>query len=374
MKVSPLYLNSLYLNDFRNYKELKIEFCRGTNLILGPNGEGKSNIIEAVYMLSTSKSFRNAQDQHITRWGQKGYRVRGEFSSDDGTYEIGLEYTAGNKVLSVNGIHERKISNIIGYVYCVLFIFDDIYLINGPPLARRNYLDLILSTSNPLYFRSLKNYLTVVKHKNRYLKEAVEIDWNLISTWNEQLVESGSYLIHERRIIFEFINTYLEHTVGERNDLFFPFRLKYKSNAADEHGMRDRDEIKEGFSKKLRNGRSAEVRARTALYGPHRDDFLFTDREFAVRHFGSVGEARLSTILLKLAQNEFFKQQKNVVPILLIDDVLLELDMKNMEKVLSFLDADSQKIITTTEKKKLPEIFSPDRVFVIGKNGKISCS
>ncbi len=369
-----MYLNSLYLNDFRNYKELAVHFYSGTNLILGPNGEGKSNIIEAVYMLSTSKSFRDAQDQHITRWGQNGYRVRGEFSSDDRTYEIGLEYTGSNKVLSVNGTHERKISNIIGYIYCVLFIFDDIYLINGPPLTRRNYLDLILSTSDPLYFRVLRNYLTVVKHKNRYLKEAGEIDWNLVFTWNEQLVESGSYLIQQRWLILEFINAYLERTVGERNDLFFPFRLKYKSNVVDETGMRDREEIRELFSKKLKKGRVAEVKARTALYGPHRDDFLFTDRAFAVRHFGSVGEARLSTILLKLAQSEFFKQKKSVIPILLIDDILLELDMKNMEKVLSFFDTDSQKIITTTEKKKLPEIFSSDRVFTIGKNGQISCS
>lgn len=369
-----MYLNSLYLNDFRNYKEAAIHFYRGTNLILGPNGEGKSNIIEAVYMLSTSKSFRNAQDQHITRWGENGYRVRGEFSSDDSSYVIGLEYTGSGKVLSINGAHERRISNIIGYVYCVLFIFDDIYLINGPPLTRRNYLDLVLSTSNPLYFRALKHYLTVVKQKNRYLKEADEIDWDLVFTWNEQLVESGSYLTQQRRLVLEFINTYLEDTVGERNDLFFPFRLKYKSNVVGEAGLQDREEIRELFSKKLKKNRIAEVRARTALYGPHRDDFLFTDRAFSVRDFGSVGEARLSTIFLKLAQNEFFKQQKNVIPILLIDDILLELDMKNMERVLSFLDTDSQKIITTTEKKKLPEIFSPDRVFTIMKNGQISSS
>jgi DNA replication and repair protein RecF len=361
------------MNDFRNYRDTSIQFYRGTNLILGPNGEGKSNIIEAIHMLSTSKSFRNAMDQYIARWGTRGYRIRGEFSSDDHTYEIGLEYTGSGKILSINGMHERKISNIIGYIYCVLFIFDDIYLITGPPLTRRNYLDLILSTSSQYYFRTLKSYLTVVKQKNRYLKEAEDIDWDLVFTWNAQLIESGSYLIMQRRFILEFINTYLENTVGEKNDLVFPFRLKYKSNVMGGENVKDREEITELFSKKLKKDRAAEIRARTALYGPHRDDFLFTDRAFEVRHFGSVGEARLSTILLKLAQSEFYKQQKNVIPILLIDDILLELDMRNMERVLSLFDTESQKIITTTEKSKLPEIFSPDRVFTIMKNGQISC-
>ena len=136
-----MYIESLFLENFRNYREVNIPFSKGTNLILGSNGEGKSNLIEAIYMLSTSKSFRSASDKKIRRVGTDGYIVRGHFSKDGGEYRIGIEYSPDKKNLSINGTLEPRISNIIGCVYCVLFFFEDIYLVTGPPYLRRGFLD-----------------------------------------------------------------------------------------------------------------------------------------------------------------------------------------------------------------------------------------
>jgi DNA replication and repair protein RecF len=367
-----LYLESLYLQNFRNYREISIPFSKGTNLILGSNGEGKSNLIEAIYMLSTSKSFRSAPDKKIKRAGTDGYIVVGQFSNNESGYRIGIEYSDDKKHLEINGTAEQKISNIIGCVYCVLYFFEDIYLVTGPPYLRRSFLDLTLSTVDPLYFRRLRVYLNIIKQKNRYLKDNTIIDRALLSVWDDQLVENGSYLVEKRLSLINFINGYIERSVKEIKDLLYPFRVHYKSNILPDRYPEDVSEIKDRFSEELEKKVEKEINARQSICGPHRDDFIFTDDKFEIRYFGSVGEARLSSIILKQSQAAYYSEIKSVVPILLIDDILLELDLKNMEKVLHLIDKKWQRIITTTERIKLPEIFSCERVFNIKNKGNIT--
>jgi DNA replication and repair protein RecF len=367
-----LYLESLYLKNFRNYREINISFSQGVNLILGVNGEGKTNLIEAIYMLSTSKSFRSATDNKIKQWETGCYNVIGQFSNENNDFEISIEYSEEKKHLSINGIPEKKISNIIGHVYCVLYFFEDIYLITGPPYLRRNFLDLILSTVDPLYFRRLRVYLNVLRQKNKYLKDNIRIDRDLLFTWNDQLIENGSYIIEKRVLLIRFINSFIDISLEEIGDLLFPFRLFYKSNIGSLKEKESLSDIKGVFGEKLIKNAEHEINLRQSVYGPHRDDFLFMDSKFEMRYFGSVGEARLSSIILKQAQAAYYAKIKNVTPIHLIDDILLELDMKNTEKVLKLLNKEGQKIITTTERIKLPEIFSCDLVFHITNKGNIS--
>jgi DNA replication and repair protein RecF len=367
-----LYLESLYLRNFRNYRDVSISFEKGTNLILGNNGEGKSNILEAIYMLATSKSFRNATDQQIVHWDTDNYCIRGSFVTEGGSCNIGLEYAGEKKSLSLNGAHEKRISNIIGYVYCVLHFFEDINLITGPPVFRRNYLDLVLSTADASYFTRLRRFLGVIRQKNRYLKDAPRVDPDLLLSWNDQLAESGSYIIHKRQSLLQFINAFIDEVLEERADLIFPFRLIYRSNIQDVNKPVQKEHIRRVFSEVLEKNLEREVKTEQSIYGPHRDDFIFADNKFEIRHFGSVGEARLASILLKLAQAGYYTKKRGVTPVLLIDDILLELDQGNMEKVLYLLDRGEQKIITTTERTKLPEIFSCDRLFHIREKGNIS--
>ena len=360
------------MENFRNYKAINIPFSKGTNLILGSNGEGKSNLIEAIYMLATSKSFRSVTDKKIKRTGTAEDTISGEFANNRKKERIGIEYSIDKKHLSINGSTEPKISNIIGYICCVLYSFEDIYLITGPPYLRRNFLDLALSTVDPLYFKHLRVYLNVIKQKNRYLKDNLTVDRNLLDVWGEQLAENGSYLVEKRLYFINFINTFIERALDEIRGLLFPFRVLYKSNVLPDMKSGDVSEFKDKFKDELGRKIEKEINMRQSICGPHRDDFLFTDQKFEIKYFGSVGEARLSSIILKQAQAVYYHEIKNVEPILLIDDILLELDLKNMEKVLHLIDKKWQRIITTTERVKLPEIFSCDRVFNIIKKGDIT--
>lgn len=368
-----LYIEALDLYNFRNFERIHLSFSKGINLVLGNNGVGKSNLLEAVYMLSTSKSFRNASDQKIVKWGSKQYGVRGTFRSENRTLEISIDYDGEKKSLAIDRMPERRISSIIGYVYCVLFFFEDIYLITGPPYARRNVLNLILSTVDPLYFSNLRSYVTVVKQKNRYLKEATSIDKTLLQTLNDQLAETGSYLLYKRLLLIDYVNSFIEKTLERCEDIVFPFRADYRSTVPDISSRTDIEGIKRAFLERLGMRMEKERIYAQSITGPHRDDVQFTDNRFSIRHFGSVGEARLSSIVLKLAQASYYIETRGVVPILLIDDVLLELDHKNMEHVLQMIGGETQMIITTTERIKLPETFSYNQVFSISDRGDITC-
>jgi DNA replication and repair protein RecF len=367
-----LFLESLSLTNFRNYSRVDISFSHGTNLVLGKNGAGKSNLLEAVYILSTSKSFRNITDSKLKRWGTDSYEVRGVFSSENGEYEIELSYTGDKKRLLINGSPEERISNIIGLVYCVIFFFDDILLVMGPPKVRRSFLDLILSTIDPLYFAYLKNYMSVFKQKAKYLRDSTLIDRNLLLSWNEKLVDSGVYILQKRYSLVRFINNFIEHSVRGVFNSRYPYKLVYRTNVPGADSDCLLDSIQSSFSKELEKMVDKEIRVSQCIIGPHRDDLIFSDEKLEVRSFGSIGEARLSSIILKCAQSAFY-QNKGITPILLMDDILLELDRKNMEKVLTIISDKSQKIVTTTEIGKLPEIFSYDEVFYIEEKGKCIC-
>jgi DNA replication and repair protein RecF len=393
-----LYIESLDLRDFRNYENAAFQFSRGTNLVLGKNGAGKSNIIEAVYMLSTSKSFRKTADRKILRWGTGGYLLKGGFWTEHGGKEIELKFSGEGKLLAVDGVEEKRISAIIGHVFCVLYFFEDIYLVSGPPHLRRSFVDLVLSTVDPLYLDSLQRYVSVLRQKNRYLFESGWIDADLLSAWNDQLVEYGSAILHKRFQLIEFVNAAIERNIdssgasgagGGRehpNGFVFPYRLRYKASVrlpgCDTNGERSAAEeglstpsglgtVADAFRRALEAGGAREIAAKKALFGPHRDDFSFSDGEVEVRHFASIGEARLASIVLKLVQAMYYKERRGVLPILLFDDIFLELDAKNMAHVISLIGEESQRIVTTTEREKLPEIFHFDRVFTIGERGKV---
>lgn len=360
-----MYLESLSLKHFRSYDILQTSFSPKSNLILGKNGAGKSNILEAVYLLSTSKSFRNTIDQRMVKWGEDGFHVTGKFSTENGRRDISIVYSGGSKSLEMDGLKESRISNIIGVVYCVLFSFEDIHIVTGPPVVRRSYLDLILSSTDPLYFRNLKTYVSVIRQKNRYLKENRKIDEDILYAWNEQLVLAGSYLISKRDALIGYMNSCISCSIESLGEnLIFPFQLSYRTNVARGESVR---EPEQSYRSTLEERIDKEIQFQSSLYGPHRDDFSFIEKMHEIRYFGSVGEARLATILLKLAQGEFYRKEKGIMPILLMDDILLELDTKNAERILTLFPSTGQKIITTTERQKLPEIFSCDRLFNINK-------
>jgi DNA replication and repair protein RecF len=368
-----LHISSLRLQNFRNYPDNQVRFCEGSNLVLGNNGRGKTNLLEAIFVLSTSKSFRNITDRKLTRWGTEGYSITGEFQKEGGeTLTLTLAYRDRVKSLTINGSREERISTIIGKVYSVLVSFEDIGLVTGPPVGRRAFLDLVLSTTDPLYFATLKAYYQAVKQKNSYLSQAGEVDAGLVRVWNDQIVQNGSHLLCKRLALIEFFNRYIHEIRGALRQFSDPLRIDYRSTAGDLSGLSGEVQMRDRFDEALISAMDRELKMRQAACGPHRDDFAFCDDRSEIRSFGSVGEARFASIVLKLAQAAFYLECRGVHPIMLLDDVLLELDSANRERVLTLFRQDHQFIITTTERARIPEIFSPERVFHITEGSGIS--
>ena len=186
-----MHIASLRLQHYRNYEEAQVELLDGINLFLGDNGRGKSNLLESIYLLSTSKSFRNASDQKLAQWDGDGYLVSATFHGENHVqYSVVLEYRDRKKSLSIDGVREKRISDLIGRVFCIVLSFEDIGLVTGAPYLRRVFIDLILSTVDPLYFQTLKTYVQVVKQKNRYLRDAVHCEEEMLRVWNEQLSDA----------------------------------------------------------------------------------------------------------------------------------------------------------------------------------------
>jgi len=367
-----LYISSLHLQNFRNYEETQVQFSESSNLILGDNGQGKTNLLEAIFVLCTSKSFRHISDRKLARWGTDEYRISGDFQRDsDASVALALEYRDRKKTLTVNGNLEERISSIIGQVYSVLLSFEDIALVTGPPFERRAFMDLILSTSDRLYFSYLKTYIKVVKQKNRYLSDAARVDTALLAAWNDQIVHTGSYILGKRMELVEFLNRFILEHEEVLKQFSAPLRLEYRPTVKDLSVRSTDEEVRERFDEQLISHMDAELKMGHALYGPHRDDFSFSENKSEIRYFGSVGEARLASIMLKMAQASFYRTVRDVRPIILVDDILLELDNSNRERVLSLFGIDHQILITTTEGTRLTEFFSPDRVFHISNKGKI---
>jgi DNA replication and repair protein RecF len=369
-----VHISSLHLQNFRNYLDTRVRFSESSNLVLGRNGLGKTNLLEAIFVLSTSKSFRHITDRKLTRRGAEGYCVTGEFHREGGeTLAISLVYRDRGKTLTINGNREDRVSSIVGKVYSVIVSFEDIGLVTGPPVGRRAFLDLVLSTTDPLYFNTLKAYVQVVKQKNSSLSGSGEVDEGLLSVWNDQILRKGSYLIHRRLELVEFFNRYIEKNSQALRQFLQPLSIGYRSTAGDLQGLRTEEELRDRLDEVLASSVDRELRMRQSVCGPHRDDFIFSDGRAEIRSFGSLGEARLASIVLKLAQADYYRDARGVCPIMLLDDVLLELDRGNRERALTLFRQDHQLIITTTERNRLPEIFSPDRVFHLTEGGGITC-
>ena len=367
-----MHIASLTLKNYRNYEDVQVEFSEGTNLILGANGQGKSNLLESIYLLSTSKSFRNTPDQKLAGWGGDGYLVGATFCSERNiSYTVSLEYRDRKKNLNIDGVREKRISDLIGRVFSIILSFEDIGLVTGPPQLRRAFLDLILSSVDPLYFQTLKTYVQVLRQKNSYLRDAEMCDEDILSVWNDQLAETGSYILGKRFELIDYINGYTD-IHAEKLAQFSPaLTLNYRCSIPEARDQEGRDEIRFRIEEMLVSKMDTEMRDRRAAYGPHRDDFSLYNGESEVRYFGSVGEARLASIVLKLAQGEYYRDKSGTQPIILVDDILLELDSKNRKRVLLLLGEGNQILISTTERPRLPEAFSPDRVFHIREGGRI---
>jgi len=332
-------LAHLRLRDFRNYARLDVDFAPGFHLLLGDNAQGKTNILEAIYLMATLRSFRGVGGAQMIRHGAKGYFVGGNVVGQ-GEHEIKMYWSARERKLALDGQPVKKLADYLGALRTVVFCTEDLQLIKGTARARRRFVDLLLAQTQPGYLPLLQRYMHTVRARNVLLKQRT-VDEAALESFSTELVKLGNDLIRARRGLVP---------------KFSPLaRLAYRriSHGAEEMRIEYQSSVKNDFAVELASSRARERTFRATLVGPHRDDLQLLFNEKSAAQFGSEGQKRTLAIALKMAQAEFFTGIHGSPPILLIDDVMGELDVKRRSGFLPLLEqarkSSGQVFMTCTE-------------------------
>jgi DNA replication and repair protein RecF len=334
-----VHLAHLRLRDFRNYGRLDADFSPGLHLLLGDNAQGKTNILEAIYLVATLRSFRGVGGAQMVRHGQKGYFV-GARTVGQGDHEVKMYWSGAVRSLNLDGRPVRKVTDYLGVLRTVVFCTEDLQLVKGPGRGRRRFMDLLLSQSAPGYLPLLQRYMQALRSRNALLKRPV---WDpvAIAGFAAELVAAGRELIRMR---------------GELVPRFSPLvRGAYAGicGPGEDLGLAYVPGVTGDFAVELAQSQGRERAYRTTVVGPHRDDLDLRLDGQAVSQFGSEGQKRTVAIALKMAQAEFLNGIHGVPPVLLIDDVMGELDLNRRSGLLPLLErtrrGQGQVFMTATE-------------------------
>lgn len=362
-----MYFKSVEFSNFRNYEALELEFHRKVNIIVGNNAQGKTNLIEGLYLMSLGKSFRTPKDRDMIRFGTEMARVRtvSSRSDRDVTVEIGL--IKNKKSLKIDGIKMKKASDLLENIYIVVFSPDDLKIVKDEPEKRRRFIDRELCQLKPVYFDSLSKYKKILAQRNFMLKEESP-DMAMLDVWDMELSRYGARIITERRRFIERLNEISRKIHGDLTEMKELLDISYESDIdiADDPG--DQSQI---FYETLKSCRQKDIYRRNTGHGPHRDDLNISIDSIDVRNFGSQGQQRSAALSLKLAEIRLIKEETGEDPVLLLDDVLSELDrVRQRQLITSF--GDVQIFITTTEITDELRIQLPDHMIFEVKGGSVN--
>jgi DNA replication and repair protein RecF len=334
-----MHLDHLRLRDFRNYARLDVDFAPGFHLLLGDNAQGKTNVLEAIYLIATLRSFRGVGGAQMVRHGQKGYFVGGKVVGQ-GEHETKMYWSSRERTLSLDARPVRKLTDYLGVLRTVVFCTEDLQLVKGAARARRRFLDLLLSQTYPTYLPLLQRYARALRARNALLKQRTS-DPVALEGFSRELVKAGDEIMRLRRELAPKLSPLA--------------RLAYRriSSAAEELRLEYRPSVKQDFSVELAQSRHREAMYRSTLIGPHRDDVELLLNDRAAGAFGSEGQKRTLAIALKLAQAEYLTGLHGSPPVLLIDDIMGELDVKRRAGFLPLLEraeqTQGQVFMTATE-------------------------
>lgn len=334
-----MIVESIRLQNFRNYKSLKLKFDKGTNIFYGDNAQGKTNILESVYLCGTTKSHKGSKDREIIQFDEQESHIRMNLERDGRPVKIDMHLKRNKpKGIAVNGVPIHKASELFGIANFVFFSPEDLNIIKNGPSERRRFIDMELCQLNKVYLYHLSNYNKVVIQRNKLLKEVI-FRPDLLDTldiWDTQMIQYGKKIIEERRNFIKRLNSIIYdihgHLSGEKENL----EINYEENVS-----------LENFEKELKMSREKDLKTKMSLTGPHRDDICFKIKGADIRKYGSQGQQRTAALSLKLSEIELVKQETGDTPILLLDDVLSELD-SNRQKYLLDSIHDIQTLITCT--------------------------
>lgn len=372
-----MFIKRLEIKNFRNYSDLEIDFNSKKILFIGKNAQGKTNLLEAIYFLSTLDSLRAKTDSELIKWGENVSTIKALIQKFD--IDVDLDVTINppsRKKLKVNGLNKSKSSEFISNISTVCFTTNDLLLLRGTPEDRRKWLDLAISQIFPAYLERLSKYNKIRTQKNNYLKELkgnINADMSLLDVWNEQLAITGSNIIYIRLNFLHEIEKIatLKHKLISENE---SFSMAYNSSIIGDIKTQEKFELSneyilENFKNKLEEKKAEEIIRAQSVVGPHRDDISYFINENDSKKYASQGQQRTIVLSLKLAELELIKDKINTNAILLLDDVLAELDDLRQNFLLDAIGDSTQTIITSVDTLHFKREYLEDvEIFEIKEN------
>lgn len=334
-----MYIESIQLKNFRNYNLLELKFDKATNIFYGDNAQGKTNILEAIYLCGTTKSHKGSKDKEIIQFGEDESHIRMKVVKDGVSYKIDMHLKKNKaKGVAINGLPIRKARELFGIVNLVFFSPEDLNIIKSGPGERRRFMDLELCQLDQLYLTDLAGYNHIVNQRNKLLKE-LSFQPGLMDTldiWDMQMVQYGSKVIEKRSAFIKELNMIIEDIHKNLTGGSEHLEVIYEPNTESSF-----------FAETLAKNRDRDIRMKMTSAGPHRDDLCLMSNGVDIRKYGSQGQQRTAALSLKLSEIYLVKKKIKDTPVLLLDDVLSELDSSRQTYLLESIH-DIQTMITCT--------------------------
>jgi len=365
-------LRKIKLVNFRNYKTFNINFQKNINIIIGDNAQGKTNILESIYTLALTKSYRTTNDSNLIRINQEKFIIIGEIKDGSIFKKLSLELHKSNKVVKINDNIINKISDYIGNLYVILSSPDDLQMIKGSPTERRNFLNIEISQLSSNYIKKYNEFNKILKMRNDYLKLLFTNnigDYAYLEVLTNNLIDREIDIYMERKNFIDKVNknlTDIYKDIANIKDL----KIIYETNV--EFNDFNTQDIKRVLTEKYKKNQQREIAMGMTLYGPHRDDFTFKINDNDIKIFGSQGQQKLAFIALKFAEIPIFEEKTGTKPIILLDDIFSELDKTKKNKLIQYINNDYQVIITSNDTKDISKKILKDSNIYKIKDGKIT--
>ena len=368
-----MYLQELQLQHFRNYPSADLELGPGINVLLGENAQGKTNLLEAIYVLALTRSHRTANDHDLVNWEAKTAKVSGRVVKSVGSVPLELTFSRQGKRAKVNHLEQARLSQYIGQLNVILFAPEDLAIVKGAPTVRRRFMDMEFGQMNPRYLYNLSQYRTLLKQRNRYLKDLQHKqnrDLLFLSVLSDQLAAYGAEIIAQRLRMLHKLEHWAQAIHAEISQQKEELTFHYATQVPEDQ-LTDPDTICAALTQLYKEHQDKELYRGTTLVGPHRDDLYFRVNGKNVQTFGSQGQQRTTALSVKLAEIDLMKEETGEYPVLLLDDVLSELDDARQTHLLKAIQDKVQTFITTTSLSGITRQLIKDPTIFHVANGTV---
>lgn len=363
-----MYIDQLQLSHFRNYTQQNFKFSPTINILLGENAQGKTNIVEAIYVLALTKSHRTNQDKDLIQWENEFAKIEAQIIKNQKTRLQLIIHKKGKKV-SIGKIEKKKLSDYVGFLTVVSFTPEDLMLIKGSPNIRRKFIDMQLGQINKLYLQHLYVYQKTLKQRNAYLKDN-KIDFVYLDILTEELIKKSAILLHYRLDYIRKLQQYaanINQVISQQKDAL---SIEYYSQI-DYKNAKTIEALENQYRVLFTTNQQKEIIQRKTLFGVHRDDLIFYINGKNVYDFGSQGQQRTVALSMKLAEIDIIYEKTGEYPVLLLDDVLSELDDFRQTFLLKAVENKVQTFITTTNLDGIQKnLIEKPKIFYI-KEGSV---